>query len=119
MGGFFETYYLLVINEFGCNSKDTTFIIWDFGSCSENSPENDHVIFPNPSSGLLNIEIKDLPVSFTIEIYDSQGTIAYKQDFKNLTTKMLYIDCSNLAKGNYFINISGDNYSSISQIVFY
>ncbi len=72
-------------------------------------------IFPNPNTGVFNLEISSLNAeNLDITIYNNIGVLVYES--RNLEIKGNYsskIDLSDFSSGLYFINLSkdGDNYS--------
>jgi len=65
--------------------------------------ETDNKIYPNPTTGLLNVEVED---GLTIDIYNVLGEII-------LTTKNSRIDISTYQDGIYFVLIKDDNGETI------
>jgi hypothetical protein len=63
-------------------------------------------IFPNPSSGILNIEIEAEPTTFYLSVYNLKGQ---KLLFKTIKRNQTQWDLSELSKGIYYIKIEGTN----------
>lgn len=66
-------------------------------------------IYPNPSKGLITLDIKDSHVgNYFIEITNINGQIAYCT-WHYSTEKTIRIDLSNIAKGIYFVKVKNNN----------
>ncbi len=72
-------------------------------SVTETLPNQHPVLFPNPTSGILNIDLKDTPID-QIEIYDSQGARVHSQSREDANS---VLDLSSLAKGIYTVRFRG------------
>ncbi len=74
-------------------------------------------IFPNPNTGVFNLEISSLNAeNLDITIYNNIGILVYES--KNLEIKGNYsskIDLSDLTSGLYFINLSKDGNNNYSE----
>jgi len=81
------------------------------------SDNNNEVIYPNPTNGLVNIPI-NCQSSVTYKIFDING-ILIKSNLANSpsVSNLLTIDCSDLLKGVYTIQIICDKYINQYQIV--
>ena len=84
-------------------------------SCNKNLKpniiENDINIFPNPTNESINITCNNLDFNdFLITLYNVEGNIINLNN--NITykhSKHIVINCTNLPKGIYFINIKNNN----------
>ena len=65
-------------------------------------------IYPNPTDGIIEIQLKELSGSDRIEIIDIQGRVVYTKNLNNTSTQ---IDLSALASGTYTVRMIGDNVS--------
>jgi hypothetical protein len=71
---------------------------------------NDQVdVFPNPSPGVFNLNIKGYDNQFTgIEILNSQGRLLFKQQLNNISgTINKQVDLTQFPSGNYVLRIIG------------
>ncbi|HEY6162284.1 MAG TPA: T9SS type A sorting domain-containing protein [Bacteroidia bacterium] len=67
-------------------------------------------VFPNPSSGTINIVAGEEMHSAALEIRDIQGRMVYSRELGTLTkNKNVQLDLSSLANGTYMIKISSGN----------
>jgi len=79
-----------------------------------NGPEV--VVYPNPSKGIFNLELKSQVKNITV--VNTLGAIVFEENIDNsktVTTKS--IDLSSFTNGVYFINVSDDNGSSSYKVV--
>ena len=72
----------------------------------EEDLSNNLAIYPNPSNGIINIEIDNNQNSVVI-IRDTFGKVILKKNFISTTL----IDLGNLSKGIYIIEITSNNHS--------
>lgn len=71
-----------------------------------NASENENKIYPNPTSGILKIDIKNTTGKSEIEIFNSLG----QSVFKNTASNETEINISTFASGIYFVKIqNGQN----------
>jgi hypothetical protein len=72
-------------------------------------------IFPNPSSGMFNVEIKGNSIAqISISVYDILGRNV--KTVEGLNTNKVSVNLSDQPSGNYFIKVSSDNYSFYKKI---
>ena len=67
--------------------------------------EEEFLIYPNPASTILNIDLKEQNVVNSIAVYNILGQIVISVPNANNVSS---IDVSNLQRGNYFIKINSD-----------
>jgi hypothetical protein len=71
-------------------------------------------VFPNPTSGVVNISLASLPRTTAVaEIYNLQGKVIRKDTFR----KDIRIDLSDCPKGIYFLRLLVDNEITVSKII--
>lgn len=76
----------------------------------ENISEISTKIYPNPSNGILNLEISGSEhQEYKVKIYDVLGSMVYNTVCTYGTEIKEQIDISNHPKGMYFITIEGEN----------
>ncbi|MBN2613271.1 MAG: T9SS type A sorting domain-containing protein [Bacteroidales bacterium] len=114
------TFTLTATDERGCTANDEVSVTVIGGtSVKENETEALVKLFPNPTSGAFTLSIEQVKSSeFAISIISLSGTKVFETIVKptgnTLTTD---IDISNLARGCYFLRITGNRESIIRQIV--
>ncbi len=94
--------------------RDTQFIISTCTGVSENKgDEKNLAIFPNPTSGILNIDLEILNEGkATIQILNTLGEVLNTEDI-SLQNPTLNIE--HLPNGIYFLKITGNNNTNITK----
>lgn len=111
-----EGYYPVVLTSVleGCENTDTIMMNVSGFLKLENLNENDLRVYPNPSNGLITLELEsNHDGSFLLEVVDVNGRTVF---FEPLTfnNNASAIDLSHLDDGAYYLKIEKDevNYSS-------
>ncbi len=74
------------------------------------------IIYPNPTHGELNIEIKNAEsIHYSIKIYDVLGKLIYADDLYGNQNIRQNVDLSEHPKGLYFLNIKSNRGDNISK----
>lgn len=71
-------------------------------------------IYPNPSTGIFNLEIKGYDEAFDVTVYNALGQLVLQTTTKPEVTNQL--DLSNLGNGNYFVRLQ-NNSTTINKII--
>ena len=79
-----------------------------FNSLSANLPEMDMSIYPNPTDGLLNINIYNSSSITTLSLFNIAGQAVYTSQLSALSSQ-LSIDLSSYSKGVYFLKAENNN----------
>jgi photosystem II stability/assembly factor-like uncharacterized protein len=66
-------------------------------------------VFPNPSNGLVNIQVQDAKTDVSVEVYKITGDKVANFNFKAANSKNIRINLSNQPFGNYVIRIKSGN----------
>lgn len=94
------------ITEIHCiaQSGDTNTYFINYVECvgQEELEEGTVSVYPNPSTGIFNIEVKDVVSQFDIEVYNSIGQKVFTNGYENSTEKVV-VDLSTYADGLYHI----------------
>lgn len=75
--------WVQVQNSEGCIGTDTILVSFDFAECtgvSENADQVSLLIYPNPSTGLMNIEWMGIAGKVALTLTDLQGRVLYTQE---------------------------------------
>jgi len=116
-----QSYSVQVTNENGCRSDTSIMVIFTFSACTgiDDQAGIPHmIIFPNPTTGKISIEVPGLKENLSIEITDILGkkvrelTIHGKDG--NTTSET---DLSALPKGIYFISFHASNHQATEKLV--
>lgn len=110
--------YYVVVGVNACSVTSATLNVTCSVGTQEFGESNNFIIYPNPTSGILQIAGFDLDRSnYTISIYNILGI---KIDGKIINTNLNNIntqmDLSTMNSGTYFIRIESDNFNKIFNI---
>ncbi|MDI1233076.1 MAG: T9SS type A sorting domain-containing protein [bacterium] len=95
-------YKLKILNNDGSFQWSSTVKL----NISKNYFESDVLIFPNPCTDYINVELKELSeTNFKIEIIDAYGKIVMAFSNQMLNFKTFKIDVNELETGIYFLNL--------------
>ncbi len=116
-----QTYGVQVTNEHGCVSDTSITVIFSFAACTGIDEQPDHsgfVIYPNPSHGMVTIEMKGLKENLKVGIKNVQGILVADfviagQDGKT----SISADLSKLPKGVYFVCLESANHVRTEKLV--
>ncbi len=81
----------------------------------EASINNNVELYPNPTSGIVNIAITQ-GGTYTIELVNMLGQTVHAEEVSVSGNENLSRNFSNLTKGIYLVNVKGDNYSSTTKL---
>jgi parallel beta-helix repeat protein len=113
-------YFVNITDSSGCENSDTIVLtIKEYiNTIAVKDIDLELKIFPNPSSGDLNIEIKNIQKELSLIIVSSQGQVIWR---KELSTKSLSysqsIHLNSLAPGIYFLKIISENCIKLESII--
>ncbi|MGL2964492.1 T9SS type A sorting domain-containing protein [Flavobacterium sp. RSB2_4_14] len=72
------------------------------------------VLYPNPTDGYLNIELKQVYTEINIKVFDIRGIEVYHQNNQNTDKTEIHLD---FASGMYFVNITADGKTCTKKIL--
>jgi subtilisin-like proprotein convertase family protein len=79
---------------------------------------NDITVYPNPSSGVFNVEINSLNISdIKISIYNLLGSVVFENNFDNSFNFNEAIDLSSVESGVYLMNVTIGNKKVTKKII--
>ncbi len=112
-------YWVRAENVIGCFSSDTIHISID--TCVSinsnlNAQKETMIIYPNPSSGVFNIEFDNVENISRLVVYNTLGQIVKTVSTKQ-AIKTYKLDLSGNSKGLYFIGIEVDNTMVFKKVV--
>jgi hypothetical protein len=82
-------------------------------SVQENAQQSEINVFPNPTTGLVNIDLKDAGKGSNIMIENQAGQLVYSEKVPQGNNGIKTIDLSNFSNGVYFVKIQNDTQSNI------
>jgi len=71
-------------------------------------------MYPNPTDGLLNIDVKDFEDKVTMQVYDNTGKLVKYEVFDG--SSIATFDLSFLSEGIYIVHLNDDSRSDIQKI---
>ena len=104
--------YAVFMTYNGCSATSSCYVISTTG-VSEKVTDNEIGIYPNPTTGVFNIQIDKLE-NINVEIVNLIGESVYQ---KNGVFSSLQLDLSDKAKGIYFVNIKIKNQILTSKLI--
>ena len=81
------------------------------------SDKENIILYPNPTTGLINLKMPNANEAVSIEIISLNGEILNSQKLEIPLTGWIHIDISNLAKGPYTLSIYNKNVRSSTKIM--
>ncbi|MFO7827111.1 MAG: C25 family cysteine peptidase [Bacteroidales bacterium] len=91
------------------DNEKTIIIILDKTVGIEKNLDDDIKVYPNPTDGLINIEISGAEIdNYSVSVYDVLGKLVYNKKLEGHKNIREEIDLSMHSKGLYFLNIRGN-----------
>ncbi|MCX6232686.1 MAG: aryl-sulfate sulfotransferase [Bacteroidetes bacterium] len=102
------TYKVIITNiDLGCVDSASVTVTVETVGISETEKELQNIrIYPNPTTGIINIGNIDYCKNFTIKVYDTYGKLLYNEANQSA------LNLSDLSNGLYFIDIAINNKSA-------
>lgn len=98
-------YWLQVTTVNGCSARDSIELTPCIATSNTVAFENTYTIYPNPSSGSVNIEFDVTPLeSANIVIHNGLGQVVFERK-SDLADNMLNLDLQDLKGGVYYLSI--------------
>ena len=106
---------LSITNTEGCASTDSVTVVFDFAACfgiEEYSSFPRVNVYPNPTHGLINVELEDADAFSFLQVINQQGALVCQKDINNLSPgkKTIVTDLSALPKGIYMLRAIHDRF---------
>jgi hypothetical protein len=103
-----------IINNVDINQAIT--IVENSGVLSvDERTDNNFIVYPNPSNGILHITINNMSINGELTIYDTFGRKIKSEKLTGFNTNINLLD---FAQGVYFLKIQSDNNQIIKKILF-
>ena len=93
--------YAVLVTQHGCSDTSECYTIDVIGSVNETTV-NDVVVYPNPTAGIVNIDLGSMESEFNVHVTDLTGKMVYRETFQNLKGVEFQL---NQAPGLYIIHI--------------
>ena len=82
----------------------------------KNITESSFKVYPNPTTGILNINTSDIKGNFEIQLINILGKVVFNNTFSN-NQNTIDLTENGLLKGTYFLKINTENDSYYSKVV--
>ena len=118
-----QTHWVTVTNpETECFDIDTVTVIFSFNECTGiyEEDENAYILsYPNPTNGIINVELKGITGLCELTIADIRGKIIQtrKLDLKNGDKTLQHVDLSSYPTGVYLIKVVSQKAIHINKVV--
>jgi len=117
-----KQYSLTIENEFGCNFTNEVTVFFDYSFCfgvGESNGASEIHIYPNPTTGLVNIEIDDVDSYLDLRIFNMEGKEVYFNNLSNTAAKSFkdQIDMNSYSKGVFILKIVHDDFIHIGKLI--
>ncbi len=113
------TIYVTVTNNDSCRGTDSIYVA--YGVCVKIKKESKEAIiniFPNPTTGIINIYLEGILNPVEYSILNLQGQIITKKKFVAKSQKSSFeIDMTHYKRGVYFLNIRNSKFSVNKKII--
>jgi hypothetical protein len=109
----------LIVDNNGCNStySDTVLVRDLTGTSIVNNPAINVSINPNPNNGTFELQFsKPISGSLTVKIMAMDGRTVYDKAYSGTANNKIAVKASDLASGDYLVNISTDEGSVTKKI---
>ena len=108
-------YSVKVSTKEGCSTESDPYALGvNIGVANVNTQVG-FKVYPNPSLGLLYIELDEKDVKHTnVKVFDALGKLVYETEISTFITQL---DLSNIADGTYFVRLTQDGKTSVKPIV--
>ncbi|MBN2729915.1 MAG: T9SS type A sorting domain-containing protein [Bacteroidales bacterium] len=107
-----------VLAENGIDNQDWTVYVSIGTRINEISNDFDMLVYPNPGSEYFIVEISaEANSDFSISIFNISGQLIHGEFFGNQSDILYRYDCSNLAKGVYYIKATASDRIQVKKVI--
>ena len=107
-------YSVQVSSKEGCSTESDAYAIGSVGVSNTNKQVG-FKLYPNPSNGMIYIELDDQSVTETsVKVFDALGKLVYETEINTFITQL---DLSNIADGTYFVRLTQAGNTTVKPIV--
>lgn len=78
---------------------------------------NNVSIFPNPNSGMFDLNIESLDNNVTISVSDVSGRVVYTESTQNITSYKKNINLGSVASGVYYVKVQSGENTTVKKLV--
>ncbi len=111
-------YSVVVSDEYSCSSSDEIEITIYDDSSAEGDTEPLLKVFPNPSSGNIQLIIEEISGSYMLYVVGANGNVVFVNEYSSLGDKFLQqLDLSYLQPGAYSVHVVSSNKSLVERLI--
>jgi hypothetical protein len=117
-----RTVDLKITNSEGCDFSDTITVVFDFAACFgiedyQTFPAVN--VYPNPTGGLINIDLEECDGFTAIQVLNPQGSVVYIQNLKGMMPGpgKISADLSSFPKGIYLVRAVHERFIHHQKVV--
>ena len=103
------TYTCSITNDDDCMVSAEVTVTIDGQIGVDERAQTNFEIHPNPSKGIVQIQLGELTDLDKIEVYTTDGKLVFSQEYQN-QIENLTLDLSGLATGVYYVKLSNDEF---------
>ncbi len=97
--------YAVVVTQNGCADTSACYSVTSVGIL-ESTFSNDIIVYPNPTDGIVRIDLGETLSEFVVSLHDLNGKLISQSTYQN--TKMFELNV-NVQSGIYLLTINSDN----------
>jgi hypothetical protein len=110
------TYIVFVTNSGGCRASDTVLVTLGTASIQEEYTKSTIHIFPNPSTGIFQLNLTESG-TFQLDVIAISGQLVFSQQIVAISETPIPIDLSHLSNGVYNLRLSNPKSFNSQKII--
>lgn len=114
--GVHEITYTVTDNN-GCVGTAMDYLVVENCTGIDEVDANIVSVFPNPSTGVVNVQFSNPTSNATAVVYDMQGREVYRNDAGAMNNNVMTINLSHVGSGMYQLRISANGNTSTTRLV--
>lgn len=100
------------------NVMESTLVPFSSSGVKEINAENLMDIYPNPSNGVFNIELKNAyQENIVLNVYQIAGKKVFSKQYGSNNLRMIQVNAGQLSPGLYIVELMGDTFISRSKMI--
>ncbi len=109
---------VIVTDTNGCSARDSVYLLSVTGIEDPSIFPGEITIYPNPANDILNVLIElEGATPVTVELYNIQGILLIREDYKQTEIINEKIDVTGMPAGPYILRIKTDTISRVFRVV--
>jgi hypothetical protein len=105
--------YAVKVTQNGCTDTSACYAVTTVGIL-ENTFSNDIIVYPNPTDGIVKIDLGETLTEFSVSIMDVNGKLISQSTYQN--TKMFELNL-NVQSGIYLLTINSENKKATIRLI--